>query len=138
MISMAPGSRPDRITRETASPAACRLAYAASTVRYTCGRATSRSVISSATPNSPSDPTNSPARSGPACSRLSPPSDDQGPVGEHCANAKHVVRGHAVPEAVRAAGVERDVAANRADLLARRVGRVVEPVRRRQGLSPRG
>ena len=46
MISIAPGSSPDRITRDTASPAACRMAYAASTVRYTAGRCTSRSVIS--------------------------------------------------------------------------------------------
>ncbi len=33
MISIAPSSSPDSITRDTASPAACRLSYAASTVR---------------------------------------------------------------------------------------------------------
>ena len=43
-----------------------------------------------------------------------------------------VVGGEAVLQAVRAAGVLRDVAADRADLLARRVGRVVVAVRRRR------
>src|SRR3712207_7896502 len=45
---------------------------------------------------------------------------------EHDAQAGHVVRREAVLEAVRAAGVLGDVAADRADDLARRVGRVVE------------
>ena len=46
--------------------------------------------------------------------------------------AGHVVGGEAVLEAVRAAGVLRDVAADRADLLAGRVGRVVVAVRARR------
>ena len=46
-------------------PAFSRLSYAAKTVRNRSGRGSSRTVISSATPNSPSDPTNSPTRSGP-------------------------------------------------------------------------
>ena len=53
-----------------------------------------------------------------------------GPVAEHDAHPEHVVRRHPVPEAMRAAGVERHVAADRADRLARGVRRVVQPVRR--------
>ena len=55
-----------------------------------------------------------------------------GAVAEHDAHAEHVIGRHAVPEAVRAAGVERDVAANRADRLARGIRRVVQAVRRGQ------
>jgi len=51
-------------------------------------------------------------------------------VGQHDLRGKHVVGGEPVLEAVRAAGVLRDVAADRAHLLAGRVGRVVEAVRR--------
>ena len=51
-------------------------------------------------------------------------------VGQHRLDAEHVVDGEAVLQAVRAAGVLGDVAANRADDLARRVGRVVAAERR--------
>ena len=51
-------------------------------------------------------------------------------VGEHDRQAGDVVDGEAVLEAVRAARVLGDVAADRADLLARRVRRVVETLRR--------
>ena len=50
-------------------------------------------------------------------------------VGQHDLEAEHVVGGHPVAEAVGAAGVEGDVAADGAHRLARRVGRVVEAVR---------
>ena len=50
--------------------------------------------------------------------------------GEHGLDAEHVVGGHAVFQAMRAAGVEGDVAADGADRLAGRIGRVVQPVRR--------
>ena len=53
-------------------------------------------------------------------------------VGQHDLGGQHVVGGEPVLEAVRAAGVLRDVAADRAHLLAGRVGRVVQPVRRRR------
>ena len=48
-------------------------------------------------------------------------------------SAEDVIGGHPVAEAVRAAGVERDVAADRADRLARRIRRVIETVLRRGG-----
>ena len=50
-------------------------------------------------------------------------------VGQHGLDAQHVVGGHAVFQTVRAAGVEGDVAADGADQLAGRVGRIVETVR---------
>ena len=45
-------------------------------------------------------------------------------------DAHHVMDGESVLQAVRAAGVLRDVAADRTDQLARRIGRVVIAVRR--------
>ena len=55
---------------------------------------------------------------------------DELAVREHEREPGHVVCGEAVLEAVGAARVLRDVPADRADLLARRVGRVEESVRR--------
>ena len=52
-------------------------------------------------------------------------------VGQHRLDAEHVMHGEAVLEAVRAAGVLGDVAADRADLLARRIRRVVVAERAR-------
>ena len=49
-------------------------------------------------------------------------------VGEHDVEAEHVVGGDAVLHAAESAGVGGDVAADRADLERRRVGRVPEPV----------
>ena len=49
-----------------------------------------------------------------------------GSVGEHHLDREHVRRGDAGRETVRPAGVGRDVAADRARLLRRRVGRVVQ------------
>ncbi len=51
-------------------------------------------------------------------------------VGQHRLDAEHVVHRESVLQAMRAAGVFRDVAANRADQLARRIGCVVVAVRR--------
>ena len=50
-------------------------------------------------------------------------------IRQHHAHCQHMVAGHAVLEAVCPAGVESDVAADGADGLAGRVGRIVEPVR---------
>ncbi len=49
------------------------------------------------------------------------------PVGEHDVERAHVRRGDARSEAMRPAGVGGDVAADRARLLRRRIGRVVQP-----------
>ena len=58
---------------------------------------------------------------------------DQRAVGEHRLEPEHVVQRHAVAEAVGAAGVEGDVAADGADRLARRIRRVVQTERDRGG-----
>ena len=127
MISMAPGSRPDATTIDTASPARPRSSYAASTVRYNSGCGIKRRVISSAMPKSPSEPTKSPTRSGPmpTPSMLSLPNCVSGPISQHHLHAEDVIAGHAIFQAVGAAAVEGDIAADCADGLARWVGRVV-------------
>ena len=51
---------------------------------------------------------------------------DHGAVDQHQGDAQQVVGGHAVFQAVRAAGIHRDVARDRAGELARRVGGVEE------------
>ena len=55
---------------------------------------------------------------------------DQLAVGQHRLDPEHVMNGEAVLEAMRAAGVLGDVAADRAHLLARRIRRVVVAERR--------
>ena len=83
------------------------------------------------TPRVPSLPTNSLSSDSPATSLIRlPPSVHQRAVGEHDVEAEHVVGGDAVLHAAEPAGVGGDVAADRADLVRRRVGRVPEPVLR--------
>ena len=53
---------------------------------------------------------------------------DRGAVGQHHLHAEHVVGGDAVFHAAQAAGVGRDVAADAADLVRRRVGRIPQAV----------
>ena len=68
---------------------------------------------------------NSWVRSRPGDALDGPPSGlDDGAVREHDLEAEHVVAGHAVLDAAQPAGVRGDVAADRAERLARRVGRV--------------
>ena len=115
---------------ETAAPAASIVWKPASSVRTACGVRTIRSVIRVTIPSVPSEPTITPRRSGPVrIERLAAELDDLA-VGEDERQAGDVVCREAVLEAVRAAGVLGDVAADRADLLARRVGRVEEAVGR--------
>ena len=92
------------------------------------GTGSSRSVASSAIPNRPSEPTKPPSQSGPRARAAAAEPHDLA-VGQHGLDGEHVAGRHAVLEAVRAAGVEGDVAADRADRLARRVGRVEQAVR---------
>ena len=82
-------------------------------------------MIRTAIPSVPSEPMNTPSRSGPS---IVARERDELAVGQHDVDGEHVVDGEAVLEAVRAARVLGDVAADRADLLARRVGRVEEAV----------
>ena len=125
IISIAAGRIPAAITAETAPPASSVWAKPASSVRTASGARRMRSVSFVAMPSVPSEPTNAPSRSGPSSQTEQL---DELAVGQHDLGREHVVRREAVLQAVRAAGVLRDVAADRADLLRRRVGRVVEPV----------
>ena len=54
---------------------------------------------------------------------------DHTTVDEHHLHTEHIVGRHAVLEAMRAAGIHRDVARKRARELARRIGRVEKAVR---------
>ena len=109
-------------------------------MRQAGGVGTTRSVILVATPSVPSEPTNAPeqvvAR---RVDALAAAELHDLAVGQHDLEPGHVVRREAVLEAVRAAGVLGDVAADRADDLGRRVGRVVvrraRPPRRPRGWS---
>ena len=125
MISIAEAWIPAATTPETAAPAWSVESKAASTVRTASGRRSRRSVTSVAIPSVPSEPTNTPSRSGPGESLVS---RTVVAVGKHDEQRRDVVRGEPVLEAVRAARVLGDVAADRADLLAGRVGRVVPAV----------
>ena len=90
---------------------------------------TSRRIARVTMPSVPSLPTNSLSRLSPATSLMRlPPSGHERAVGEDDVEAEHVVGGDAVLDAAQAAGVGGDVAADRADLVRRRVRRVPEPV----------
>ena len=95
-------------------------------------------MIRVAIPSVPSEPMTSAHQVGPG--RIEPLAAEVNDlaVGQHELERRHVGDREAVLEAVGAAGVLGDVAADRADLLARRVGRVVEALAARQPASPRG
>ncbi len=82
MISIAAGRIPAATIRETASPAASTVVKAASCVTTTSGWRTTRSVISTAMPSVPSEPTITPSRSGPSPASIAfPPSVSSSPSG---------------------------------------------------------
>ena len=79
-------------------------------------------------PKSPSDPTIGAGEIGADVFEAAAAERDHLAGRQHGAQAEHVIERHPVLEAVRAAGIEGDVAADRADRLARRIGRVVQAV----------
>ena len=93
-------------------------------------RRSRRTVAFVTTASVPSDPTSTPSRSRPGAIEHRAADVHEVAVRQHGFDAKHVMDGEAVLQAVRAAGVLGDVAADRADDLARRVGRVVAAERR--------
>ena len=74
IISTAAGMIAASTMSPTVSPAASIDGKSASTVRTACGVCSSRTVTLVQTPSVPSEPMNSPRRSGPACSPVGPPS----------------------------------------------------------------
>ena len=123
---------PAAMISETAAPAASIVWKPASSVRTACGVRTRRSVIRVAMPSVPSDPTIDAEQVGPVGVERLPAELDDLAVGQDERQPGHVVGREAVLEAVRAARVLGDVAADRADLLARGIGRVEEAVRARR------
>ena len=129
IISIADGMTPAATIPETAAPAASIVWKPASSVRTACGARTSRSVMRVAIPSVPSEPTIDAEEVRPVgVERLAAELDDLA-VRQDEREPGDVVRGEPVLQAVRAAGVLGDVAADRAHLLARGVGRVEEAVR---------
>ena len=115
---------------ETASPASSIEGNAASCVVTASGLRSDAKRDLGRDPERPLRADERPDQVGPVrVERLAAELDDL-PVGEHDREARDVVHGEAVLEAVRAARVLRHVAADRAHLLARRIGRVEEAVGR--------
>ncbi len=73
IISTAAGTIPAATMSETTSPAAAIDGKSASSVRTLSGVRSSRTVIDVVMPSVPSEPRNTPRRSGPACSPVSEP-----------------------------------------------------------------
>ena len=135
IISIAPGTTPPETIAETASPAALVVSKNATIVLTASGTGTTRSVIfvQIAERALRADERAEQVVAG-RVDLLAAERDDLA-VGEHDLQAGDVVRREAVLEAVRAAGVLGDVAADRADDLRRRVGRVEVRRRRRRALT---
>ena len=115
----------------TASPALRTSSKLAMMQRATCGLGSSFTVTSSVTASMPSLPTRTRHQVEPGgIERLGAELDRLAFDGV-AAHPQHVVQGQAVLQAVHAARVLGDVAADRAGDLAARIGRVVEAVRRR-------
>ena len=114
--------RPPRPRRSPSAKVATSVARAA-------WAGTSRRIARVTMPRVPSLPTKSLSSDSPATSLIRlPPRRDQRAVGEHDVQAEDVVGGDAVLHAAQPARVGGDVAADRADLERRRVGRVPQAV----------
>ena len=128
--------RSRRVMSRTVAVASSRVAKVATSVAGGRWAGISRSTTRVITPRVPSLPTNSLVSDSPATSlSRGPPSSHRGAVGEHDGQPEHVVGRDAVLHAAQPAGVGGDVAADRADLERRRVGRVPEPVLRGRRLD---
>ena len=138
IISIAAGRIPAAMIPDTAAPASSVDGKVAKKVRVTSGLRRRRSVASVTIPRVPSAPTSAASRSYPGGSAAGPPRSTTVAVGEDHARGEDVVRREAVLQAVRAAGVLGDVAADRADALRRRIGRVVPARARRPRARRRG
>ena len=137
-ISSTSDGRLVRPSSTTARAAAAASAKSATRVALGGCAGTSRRIARVMMPSVPSLPTKSFSSGRPATSLIRlPPRRDQAAVGQHHVEAEHVVGGHAVLHAAQPAGVGGDVAADRADLVRRRVRRVPQTVARPRPPSPR-
>ena len=87
IISSAAGTMPLAITADTASPAVRTESKSASSVRTARGTGWSRTVMRVAIPKFPSEPTNTPTRSGPHGSPPGLPSSTTAPVASSTSSA---------------------------------------------------
>ena len=131
IISIAPGMTPPETISDTASPACDVVSKNATIVLIASGTGITRRVIARADAERALRADERPEQVIAGVVELLAAERDDLAVGEHDLQARDVVRREAVLEAVRAAGVLGDVAADRADDLRRRVGRV--EVRRPDG-----
>ena len=123
IISIAAGRIPAAITCETASPAGVGRLERREQRPHRLRRAQHPHGHAHGDPERPFGADERAEQVGPL---VIPRKSDELAVGEHDVRGEDVVDGEPVLEAVRPARVLGDVAADRADLLARRVGRVVE------------
>ena len=129
IISSAVGTIPAAMIAETASDALSTSSNVASHTRTASGARIKRTHADVTMPSVPSLPTNAavksyPGRSIDVCKHLAALVDDF--------ESEHVIDRRAVRETVRTAGVGCDVAADRRNLLRRRIGRIEQPVRCRR------
>ena len=128
MISISDGTSPARIAPDTAAPASSVSAKAATIVQGAAGLGRSARVASVMMPRVPSEPTMQLGQVVPGDSLDGAPAGPQHLAGgQHHLEAEHRVGGHAVLHAAQPAGVGRQVAAERAPVVGRRIGRVEQP-----------
>ena len=122
---------PDAISLPTAAAQRPTSSNAASSSSTRRGIGSSRTVTSTTTPSMPSEPTTSASRPRPGASPDLRAERQQLAVHRDELDREHVVDRQAVLQAMHATGILGDVAADRARDLRRRIGRVIQAVRRR-------
>ena len=117
---------PAPMMRETHSPASSELGKPTSTARAVSGFFRMRTVTSVTTPSRPSEPVMMPEQVVAAGVEMLAAEAQHLAGHQHDLAAEHVVGGHAVFQAMHAAGILRHVAADGAGDLRGRIGRVIE------------
>src|SRR5262249_51328991 len=126
MISMPPGMIPDPIIRDTHSPASSDDGKPMSIARAVSGFFSIRTVTSVTTPRRPSEPLIRPGRTEAGGLGVFPAEAKDFTGHEHDFTTEHVVGGHAVFQAMHAAGIFRHVTADCARNLRGRIRRVIK------------
>src|SRR3984885_13039516 len=126
IISMPPGMMPAPMILATHSPPSSDAVKPISAARALCGFLRMRTVTSVTTPKSPSEPGEDAERVVPAGIVMLAAEPQNFAGHQDQLAAEHIVGGHAVFEAMYAAGILRHIAADTAGDLRRRIGRVIE------------
>ena len=128
IISMPPGMMPAPMMSATHWPACSLDGKPISSARAVSGFLRMRTVTSVTTPSKPFRTGHHAEQVVAFAVEMRAAEPDHRPVHQHHLDAEHIVGGQPVFQAVHAAGILGDVAADRAGDLRRRVGRVVEAV----------